>query len=84
MCSSDLSIPIPLVVRLPFAVVVIAWAARRDARWLLPVGVLLAMPVLWFGGLALLVGSVALARPEAERTLARAAARVEGAIRPHR
>lgn len=69
------SVPIPLTIRLPIAIVVIGWAARRDARWLLPVGVLLAMPVLWFGGFALLAGSVALARPEAEAALARVTAR---------
>jgi hypothetical protein len=78
------SVPIPLAIRLPIAVVVIAWAARRDARWLLPVGVLLAMPVLWFGGFALLAGSVALARPELERALARADGRPWWTARPRR
>ncbi len=63
------SIPIPFLLRLPVALLVIAWAARRDARWLLPVGVLLAMPVIWPGSLALLAGSVALRRREIERAL---------------
>ncbi len=63
------SIPIPFAIRLPVALLVIAWAARRDARWLLPVGVLLAMPVIWPGSLALLAGSVALGRTDLERAL---------------
>lgn len=63
------SLPIPLIVRLPVAAAVIAWAALRDRRWLLPVGVLLAMPVIWWGSFALLAGSVALRRVDAERIL---------------
>jgi hypothetical protein len=60
------SVPVPLVMRLPVAAIVIAWAARHDRRWLLPVGVLLAMPVIWWGSLALLAGSVALERGRVE------------------
>lgn len=60
------SVPIPLLVRLPVAALVIAWAARRDIRWLLPIGVLLAMPVVWWGSFALLAGSVALERQRIE------------------
>jgi hypothetical protein len=61
------SVPVPLVVRLPVAAVVIAWAALRGIRWLLPVGVLLAMPVIWWGSLSLLAASVALERARVER-----------------
>ncbi|MEZ4597158.1 MAG: hypothetical protein R3C32_10260 [Chloroflexota bacterium] len=61
--------PIPLMVRLPFAVVVIVWAALRGWRWLLPVGVLLAMPVVWWGSFALLAASVALERARVETLL---------------
>jgi hypothetical protein len=63
------SVPIPLIVRLPIAAVFIAWIALRDRRWLLPVGVLLAMPVIWWGSFALLAGCVALRRDDAERFL---------------
>lgn len=63
------SLPIPLLVRLPFAVLVIAVAALRDQRWLLPIGVLLAFPVLWWGSFSILVASVALRRDEIERWL---------------
>ena len=58
------SLPIPLVVRLPIAIVVIAWAARSDRRWLLPIGCLLALPVIWYGSLTLLLGVIPLAFPE--------------------
>lgn len=60
------SVPIPLLVRLPFAIGLIVFAARRDMRWLLPIGVLLAMPVIWWGSLALLTAVVALKRDEIE------------------
>ena len=48
-------IPIPLVVRLPAAVALIAWAAPRDRRWALPVACMLALPAWWVGGLAMLL-----------------------------
>jgi hypothetical protein len=63
------SLPVPLMFRLPVAAVVIAWAARRGQAWLLPVGVLLAMPVLWWGSLSLLAACVALRRTDIEGRL---------------
>ena len=63
------SVPIPLLIRAPIAVVVIVWAALRGWRWLLPVGVLLAMPVIWWGSFALLAASVALERERFEAAL---------------
>jgi hypothetical protein len=60
------SLPIPLLVRLPVAAIAIAWAALRGWRWLLPVGVLLAMPVIWWGSFSLLAASVALERRRIE------------------
>lgn len=63
------SVPIPLVLRLPFALALIAFAARRDEKWLLPIGVLLLMPVIWWGSLALLTASVALKRDAIEAQL---------------
>jgi hypothetical protein len=60
------SVPIPLILRLPVAVAVIVFAAWRGWRWLLPIGVLLAMPVIWWGSLALLTACVALKREEIE------------------
>ncbi len=60
------SIPVPLVLRLPVAALVIVHAARTGQRWLLPVGVLLAMPVIWWGSLAILTAAVALRREAIE------------------
>jgi hypothetical protein len=56
------SFPVPFVVRLPAAVVLVIWGARTDRRWVVPVACLLALPVVWYGSLALLVG-VPLVRP---------------------
>ena len=60
------SVPIPLVLRLPIAIAVIGVAAIKGQRWLLPIGVLLAMPVIWWGSLAILTACVALKRDEIE------------------
>jgi hypothetical protein len=57
------SIPIPLLARLPVAIVLLVWGARTDRRWVVPVACLLALPVIWYGSLALLVGVVPLVRP---------------------
>ena len=60
------SVPIPLLIRLPFAIPIIGLAAMKGQRWLLPVGVLLAMPVIWWGSLAILTACVALKRDQIE------------------
>lgn len=56
------SVPVPLLARLPLAAAVIAFAAWRGQHWLVPIGVLLAMPVIWWGYVAILSASVALRR----------------------
>jgi hypothetical protein len=60
------SVPVPFVLRLPLAVALIGFAARTNRAWLLPVGILLAMPVIWWGSLAILTAAVALRRDEIE------------------
>jgi len=55
---------------LPFAVLLIVWGARTDRHWTVPIGVLLAMPILWINVLSLAVAAVAL-RPEFGSTPAR-------------
>jgi len=57
------SFPIPFLVRLPFAVLVVVWGARTDRRWTVPVACLLALPVIWYGSLSLLLGVIPLERP---------------------
>lgn len=46
---------VPLLVRLPLALVVLWLGARRDARWVVPIACLLALPVIRTTGLVLLV-----------------------------
>lgn len=72
------SIPIPLWIRGPIGVALIAWGARRDQRWTLPVGAMLALPALWYGSLSMLLAVIPLTTPE-ERS--RAWARVRAAVR---
>ena len=62
---------IPVWLRLPFAVAIIAWGARTDRHWTVPVGILLAMPILWLNVFSLLIAAVPL-REEAGLTPARA------------
>ncbi|MEO5966580.1 MAG: glycosyltransferase family 87 protein [Candidatus Limnocylindrales bacterium] len=47
-------LPVPLAFRLPVALLVVVAAARTDRAWLLPIGVTLALPVVWLNGLAIL------------------------------
>ena len=44
----------PLWIRLPLAVCIVWWGARRDRRWVIPIAVLLATPVLGLGSFAVL------------------------------
>ena len=46
--------PPPLLVRLPLALVVVAWGALTNRRWTVPVAAFLALPVIWPSGFALL------------------------------
>jgi Flp pilus assembly pilin Flp len=57
------SVPVPLLARLPLAIVLVAWGARTDRPWTVPVAVTLAMPVVWIHGLATLAGVVPLLGP---------------------
>jgi len=54
------SVPIPLWIRLPIAVVLVVWGARTDRRWTVPVASMLALPALWYGGLSMLLAVIPL------------------------
>ncbi len=54
------SVPIPLWIRLPAAVVLVVWGARTDRRWTVPVASMLALPALWYGGISMLLGVIPL------------------------
>lgn len=52
-------VPIPLLVRLPAAALVVTWGARTNRPWTLPVAAMLGLPVLWLVGLAMLTAAFA-------------------------
>jgi hypothetical protein len=56
------SVPIPLLVRMPVAVVLVVWGARTDRAWTVPVASMLALPALWYGGLSMLLAVIPLVR----------------------
>jgi hypothetical protein len=60
-------LPVPLLPRLAVAAIVTVIAAATDRRWLVPFAVVVALPVLWLNGLAVLTAAVPLwlARPSA-------------------
>jgi hypothetical protein len=49
------TVPVPLIVRLPVAAILVVIAARTDRVWLLLVACTIAVPVLWMASLAPLV-----------------------------
>jgi hypothetical protein len=51
---------VPIWLRLPAAVALIAWGARTDRYWTVPVGVLVAMPILWVNVFTLLIAVIPL------------------------
>ncbi len=66
------AIPIPLLVRGPIGVALIVWGARRNQRWTVPVGAMLALPALWYGSLSMLLAVIPLTtRGERARAWAR-------------
>ena len=63
------AVPIPLLIRGPIGVLLIAWGAPRNQRWVVPVGAMLALPALWYGSLSILLAVIPLTTP-AERARA--------------
>jgi len=57
------AVPVPFLVRLPFAVALVVWGARTNRRWTVPVAGMLALPALWYGGLTMLLAVIALREP---------------------
>jgi hypothetical protein len=45
--ANGVFLPVPLAVRLPAVALLIAWGARTDRRWVLPVGLTFALPTVW-------------------------------------
>jgi hypothetical protein len=59
------AVPIPFLVRLPFAIGLVVWGAWTGRRWTVPVAGMLALPALWYGGLSMLLAVIALREPVA-------------------
>jgi Glycosyltransferase family 87 len=68
--SSDYSgvIHIPLLIRLPIAALVVIWGARSDRSWTIALATMLALPILWVNGLAVLLAAPMLIGTEQIRT----------------
>jgi len=56
------NLPLPLWLRLLAAAALVAWGALTDRRWTVPAAAVLALPVMWFSGLAILAAIPALGR----------------------
>ncbi len=59
---AQFQIAIPLLIRLPFAFVLVAWGALTDRRWTVPLAATLALPVLWVSGFAICAACLPLLR----------------------
>lgn len=68
------ALAIPILPRLAVAAAIVAWGARTNRRWLVPIGVTLAMPLLWPIAFAPLVACWALVPPETAARIRRAIA----------
>jgi len=68
------ALPVPLWFRLPIAVAVVAWGARTNRRWAVPVASMLALPALWYGGLTILLAIIPLRDPRRSAFWSRPAA----------
>lgn len=50
---AQFQIALPLLIRMPLALVVVVWGALTDRRWTVPLAATLALPVLWVSGFAI-------------------------------
>jgi hypothetical protein len=76
------SVPIPLWIRLPFAIALVVWGARTDRRWTVPVAAMLALPALWYGGLSMLLAVIPLLPGRGSSVAGRADAPAGRAVSP--
>jgi glycosyl transferase family 87 len=62
-------VPIPLPIRTLAAAALVLWGARTDRRWVVPVAAVLALPIIWFHGLAVLLAMIPLWRDDRRRRI---------------
>ena len=55
---STVNLDVPLAIRLPAAALLVTWGALTGRRWTVVVSGMLALPVLWIGAGAMLVGLI--------------------------
>ena len=67
---NQFAIPVPLWIRVPAALVFVAWGGLTDRRWTVPVAATLALPVLWPSGFAVLAALWPIRRERARATAA--------------
>jgi len=53
-------LPVPLLLRMPIAIALVAWGARTNRRWTVAVAAALAMPILWLNTIAVVVAALPL------------------------
>jgi hypothetical protein len=68
------AVPIPLVVRFPFALALVVWGALTNRRWTVPIASMLALPALWYGGLSIALAALPLVGARSWSDLGRVAA----------
>jgi len=56
------SVPLPAPIRLPLAVLLVAWGARTDRPWTVPVAAMLALPIIWPHGLTVALAAIPFVR----------------------
>ncbi len=63
---TDAWLPVPIWLRLPIAGALVWWGARSDRPWTVAAAATIALPVIWFAGLAILVAAL---RTESRRAV---------------
>lgn len=58
--ANGIYLPIPVWVRLPLVALLIAWGARTNRRWVLPIGVCLSLPTVWLNTPTILIAMLPL------------------------
>jgi len=81
---NQLSLPIPLGLRVPAAALLVGWGGRTDRAWTVPVAATLALPVLWPTGFAVLAALWPIAQRRPGLTDDRTLRRVRPVVRPGR
>ena len=52
------SVPPPAPIRIPLAIVLLAWGAKTDRPWTVPVAATLALPIIWPHGLSVAIAAI--------------------------